>query len=162
MVGDNARPMAQFAVTCGALASPCLWLAQVLKAWAPLISCPSVPGEHPAFGHQLLCRSCGGAESAASRLVRGDLQYKGLCLGKATSLSFWRVYFLFLTDAGGAPGTVVSPALQQSQPLSASGALCFARAEGWPVQTHSGFCFPRGGRFTDAQYPSLQPEFCRA
>lgn len=107
MVGGSGGPMVQFAVTCGAFASPCLWLAQALKAWAPLISCPSVPGEQRDFGHQQLYRSCGGAESAASSPVHGDLQHKGLCLGRATSLSFWRVYFLVLPDAGGAPGTVV-------------------------------------------------------
>lgn len=66
------------------------------------------PGEQPDFGHLQLGRSCRGAESAASHRVCGDLQHKGLCLGKATSLSSWRVYFLFLTDTGGAPGTVVT------------------------------------------------------
>lgn len=108
MVGDSCGPMAQFAVTCGAFASPFLWLAQALKAWGLLISCPSVPGEQPAFGHQQLDRSCGGAGSAACWCVCGDLQHKGLFLGKATPLSFWRVNFLFLTDAGGAPGSVVT------------------------------------------------------
>lgn len=100
--------MAQLAVTCGAFASPCLWLAQAPKAWGPLLSCPSVPGEQPAFGRGQPDRSCGAAESAASCHVRGDRQHKGLFLGKATSLSFWRGYFLFLTDPGGAPGTVVT------------------------------------------------------
>lgn len=108
MAGDGGGPMAQFAITCGAFASPFLWLAQALKAWGLLISCPSVPGEQPNFGHQQLDRSCGGAECAASHCVHADLQHKGLCLGRDSSPSFWRVNFLFLTDAGGAPGSVVT------------------------------------------------------
>lgn len=117
-------------------------------------------GEQPDFGHLQLDGSCGGAESAASYCVHGDLQHKGLCLGNTLSLLLESVFSVpdrcwrGTWHCGDPP--VVTPALQQPEPLSASGALS---AE---VQTHSGFCCPRGRRFTDAEYPSLQPEFCKA